>query len=342
MRHWLVAKTEEDRRRQEEERTRQEELRTEQRRIEQSMLRESITGGVPPQLVPLIFIGLAGGPLPQAGFELAQQHLSQLQQSLSQPPPPSAPPQASVDTFKDPHFNAQHSAQQTPSISHASVGQSASSQSQQASVYPSPAYQSPRNSTKTLYGAHGQSNQPLRGSALSALPRLTTNEPTTATASAYGPSSQQPQQTQQPEQASSSPSIYFHHWQPPNSNTSVVKETHKTSPSVPSRILGPEHQSSPRKRKATNPPVESHRPATTTAPLESSPSFSVDSLASMKSQRVRARTGDFSHGYDPIGRSNRHAQQHSVSSTSSRSHVEEGSVPNTPPSLKMEGRKIES
>ena len=63
MRHWLAAKAEEDKRKQEEEKTRQESLRLEQRRIEQSMLRESLQGGVPPQLVPMIYAGMGGASL---------------------------------------------------------------------------------------------------------------------------------------------------------------------------------------------------------------------------------------------------------------------------------------
>lgn len=54
MRNWLLAKAEEDKRKQEEERTRQETLRLEQRKIEQAMLRESLQGGIPPQMVPMV------------------------------------------------------------------------------------------------------------------------------------------------------------------------------------------------------------------------------------------------------------------------------------------------
>jgi hypothetical protein len=63
MKNWLAAKAEEERRKQEEEKTRQETLRLEQRKVEQSMLRESMQGGVPPHLVPIIFAGIGGGNL---------------------------------------------------------------------------------------------------------------------------------------------------------------------------------------------------------------------------------------------------------------------------------------
>ncbi|MCJ1405614.1 hypothetical protein MMC11_008842, partial [Xylographa trunciseda] len=68
MRNWLLAKAEEDRRKQEEERTRQEGLRLEQRKIEQTMLRESLQGGVPPHLVPMVFAGMGGGNLANASL----------------------------------------------------------------------------------------------------------------------------------------------------------------------------------------------------------------------------------------------------------------------------------
>ena len=77
MRNWLAAKSEEDRRRQEEERTRQESLRLEQRKIEQSMLRDSLSGGIPPYMVPLVFVGMGGGNLANASLEWAQHYMAQ-------------------------------------------------------------------------------------------------------------------------------------------------------------------------------------------------------------------------------------------------------------------------
>ena len=88
MRTWLQAKCEEDKRRQQEERTRQEELRLDRRKIEQSMLRESTEGGVPPHMIPLIFAGVAGRNLPAASLEWAQVYMAQIslrtQQQLQQ------------------------------------------------------------------------------------------------------------------------------------------------------------------------------------------------------------------------------------------------------------------
>jgi len=86
MRNWLQAKSEEDRRKQEEERTNQERLRLEQRKIEQTMLRESLQGGVPPYMVPMVFAGIGGGNLANASLEWAQHYMAQisLQQQAQQ------------------------------------------------------------------------------------------------------------------------------------------------------------------------------------------------------------------------------------------------------------------
>jgi hypothetical protein len=92
MRNWLQAKTEEERRRQEEEKTRQESLRLEQRKIEMDILRTSLSGGIPPQMVPVVFAGMAGGILPQAAWEWAQQFFAQGHAH----PPQLMPPQAQV------------------------------------------------------------------------------------------------------------------------------------------------------------------------------------------------------------------------------------------------------
>jgi hypothetical protein len=84
MRNWLAAKAEEERRRQEEERTRQESLKLEQRKIEQSMLRESMQGGVPPHLVPIIFAGIGGGNLANISAEWIQQYTATVQAAHQQ------------------------------------------------------------------------------------------------------------------------------------------------------------------------------------------------------------------------------------------------------------------
>ncbi len=92
MRTWLNAKAEEEKRRQEEEKTRQEGYRLEQRKMEHDILRTSLQGGIPPPMIPVVFAGMAGGVIPPAALEWAQQYIySQTQHS--QPPAllPSGP-----------------------------------------------------------------------------------------------------------------------------------------------------------------------------------------------------------------------------------------------------------
>jgi hypothetical protein len=80
---WLLAKAEEDRRRAEEERrraeeerTRQESLRLDQRRIDYDMLRQSLDGGIPGHMVPIIFAGLGSLVSRQDWSDWARQYAS--------------------------------------------------------------------------------------------------------------------------------------------------------------------------------------------------------------------------------------------------------------------------
>ncbi|KAI5466999.1 hypothetical protein BGZ63DRAFT_346051 [Mariannaea sp. PMI_226] len=92
MRHWLQARVEEDRRRQEEERTRQESLRLEQRKVEMDMLRTSLSGGIPPAMVPIVFAGMGGGgALSQTAIEWMQQFIPPSQAPRAQIMPPQGP-----------------------------------------------------------------------------------------------------------------------------------------------------------------------------------------------------------------------------------------------------------
>ncbi|KAI9725424.1 MAG: hypothetical protein M1828_003274 [Chrysothrix sp. TS-e1954] len=326
----LVARVEEDRRKQEEEKTRQEELRLEQRRIEQNMLHESIHGGVPPHLIPVIFAGMAGGPLAQAGFEMAQTFLNQIQQSMQQQQQetqvsPEQRNDARMGSSHGPYYSAPQGSHQN--MAQTGPGQALAAQGQHAtSVYPSPAHHSPKRQSKTLYAApaqYGNHAYAPRDSTLPALPRLTTNEPVTAAPSSY---------SQQQTQTHTSPSIYFHHWQPPPvSKESSGKDSQKTSPNLPSHVSrSNEHSNSPRKRKATGP----HQPAP--MPSTASPSFSATSTSSNKSRhrpghdrsKHRSRSS-----YDPI-RSSRANSIRREDSSGEHSKVEDDSRSRqaTPPS----------
>ena len=84
MRSWLAAKSEEDKRKQEEEKTRQEQYKLEQRWIEQSMLREALQAGIPPNMVPMIYAGIGGSQLANLSLEWLQQYAAQLQATQQQ------------------------------------------------------------------------------------------------------------------------------------------------------------------------------------------------------------------------------------------------------------------
>lgn len=58
---WLMTRSDLEKRRAEEERTRQDQFKLETRRLEFEMMREAISYRIPPPLVPLVFMGSAGG-----------------------------------------------------------------------------------------------------------------------------------------------------------------------------------------------------------------------------------------------------------------------------------------
>ncbi|CBX95995.1 hypothetical protein IAQ61_004817 [Plenodomus lingam] len=308
MKNWLAAKAEEERRKQEEERTRQESLRLEQRKVEQAMLRESMQGGIPPHLVPIIFAGIGGGNLANMSAEWIQQYTAQVQ-AAQQQTQIQAQTQHSPDLRRDPRTVSQQQAaiyagqSQTPQTILAPTavlsGQPLSAQSQ----HTSPGYSDSRASQSTSFG--GQPTSVLRHPPQSQLPRLTTNEMNIQQPPAAPSGVQQLQQTQNAQQEQSSPSIYFHHWVPPTASSQQEKSgsghpptpsgKYKTSPTYQSRQRATSHASdleyasSPKKRKAQGP----HQPAPppTSAAQYTSPSFShiSSSSASTPGRRGHAR-----------------------------------------------------
>lgn len=235
MRNWLQAKAEEDKRKQEEEKTRQESLRLEQRRIEQDMLRTSLSGGIPPYLVPMVFAGMGGGNLPNASLEWAQHYMSQahqLQQQQAQPPQPLLTSQSYTSPEQLQRGDAR--GQQYPGQEHPApiilpstpAGQS----SQQSSGFVQGYQLSPTTSSQQLSQVQGGASRQQQSSHL---PRLSTGEiqihPTTVGQGIQqGHSVQQMQATQQ--QQEPSPSIYFHHWQPPTTQSSSSGTNQPTTP----------------------------------------------------------------------------------------------------------------
>jgi hypothetical protein len=246
MRSWLQAKSEEDKRKQEEEKTRQETLRLEQRRIEQDMLRTSLNGNIPPYMIPMIFAGMGGGNLPGASLEWAQHFMAQAHQlqvgqqqgqQATLPPPQLSSPELRRESRQITHL---YGGPQHPIPAPLPSTPAGPGVSQQAGGF-LPSYpMSPSARSRTqLPGPQSLARAPPGGN----LPRLNTGEmhiqppPPGPAAMQVIPGqpahplqqSQTPQQAQQESQ--SSPSIYFHHWQPPTSQAASSSANQPTTPS---------------------------------------------------------------------------------------------------------------
>lgn len=215
MRTWLVARAEQDKRRQEEEKTRQEEEKTkqesyrlEQRRTEHEILRTSLQGGIPPPLVPIVFAGMGGAVVSPAALEWAQRFMSW--QSGQQQPPALMPPGPVWMEHQRRDSQAQAYLQYPAS---GGVPSTPGSAQGPPSAY-MPGYPGPptRPRGQSLPGSTGG---PALGGGQN-LPNLSTGAPGgpgSASAAVQHPGIAQSQQQQQEPQPS--PSIYFHHWQPP-------------------------------------------------------------------------------------------------------------------------------
>ncbi|KAL2863631.1 uncharacterized protein BJX67DRAFT_239792 [Aspergillus lucknowensis] len=274
MHHWLRAKAEEDRRKQEEEKTRQETLRLEQRRVEQSMLRDSLMAGIPPHIIPLIFAGISQEGLPQPILELTQQYLAQI--SGTRGPNPPAPPPARPNSHSHSSSHSQRASMHTRQDSH-SVPHSPYPPPAQNAVPPPPNILLSQNLPPNAATPHTP-QQLKRTSIPSGPPDAQTaanrwmNAGVAQTQSApinmgnvqYAPGSSLPsaQAPRRPNSQSrrSPPSLYFHHWVPPAQPPSSVApgKGPQESPATSSNSRRSEYQNSPgRKRKAPGP----HRPA---------------------------------------------------------------------------------
>ncbi|KAF7593639.1 hypothetical protein BBP40_011157 [Aspergillus hancockii] len=256
------AKAEEDRRRQEEERTRQESLRLEQRKIEQSMLRDSLQAGIPPQMIPLIFAGISQGGVPQSVVEWGQQHMAQ---TATGPRASAAPAPVSSHSSQRRNLHTRGDSRSIPS------GPYAAAPPQQ--VVPPPGIL--LSQTLPLSGpSHSQHS--LGRSALPngstdprglAMPRPIPGEPQAQQQPPinlsnvhFAPGSSIPPVPHIAGKPDShhrqSPSLYFHHWVPPNQSqpNTPSGRTRQESPFTSQSSRRPEYQSSPgRKRKATGP-----------------------------------------------------------------------------------------
>ncbi|KAI9761554.1 MAG: hypothetical protein M4579_000945 [Chaenotheca gracillima] len=363
MRNWLQAKQEEDRRKQEEEKTRQETLKLEQRRIEQNMLHDSLSGGIPPYMVPVVFASIGGGNVANLSSEWMQSYMAQIfqsqqpqtqqqpqqQQQPSQHITPAVPSQHSPDIRREPRLMAHpYGAQQPPQALPAPPPQLPAGPGQPQPPAPfMPPYQIPSMSPSSRPGA--QQGQPVqqqvpptsapRPPVHGVLPRLNTGEMHTQPTPTGPPLPRQAGQQSQHGQASSvassqeqtqsSPSIYFHHWQPPNSSKDSKDSKESGTPSVKSYNSprgASEYTSSPKKRKAHGP----HQPAPppSSHPSQTSPSFSqTGSAASTPGRRPghsRHRSDASTRTYDSYGRAP--SRPHQMESTSNSAQPGSGTT----------------
>ncbi|KAF1840252.1 uncharacterized protein K460DRAFT_205532 [Cucurbitaria berberidis CBS 394.84] len=367
MKNWLAAKTEEERRRQEEEKTRQESLRLEQRKIEQSMLRESMQGGIPPHLVPIIFAGVGGGALANISAEWIQQYTVQVQAAHQQA---QAQAQAQVQLSPDLRRDARMIGQPPPSLyagqpqtpqtilppTSILPGQPLPTQTQHSTTgYASGPPMSPRARAAQSTGFTAPTSAP-RALPQSQLPRLTTNEMNIQQPPAPPSGVQQLQTTQTAQQEQSSPSIYFHHWVPPSSSSQQEKSSSGNPPATPSGkykaspVYQPrqraashasdlEYTSSPKKRKAQG----QHQPAPppTSAPQShTSPSFShiSTSSASTPGRRGHARARSDASNRGPDGSSGAVSRRGTISGFAHETITRQGDIPEEPRST--EGKPL--
>lgn len=217
MRTWLQARTEEEKTRQEEEKTRQEGLRLEQRKIEMEMLRSSLGGGIPPPMIPLVFTGMgSGGVLPQAALDWAHQFMNSQQQHYPQlAPPPPRPISPESQREATGQASQYHPANLPPPV--------------QGGGYAAYTTSPTRARGQSVSGAIAR---PAVGSNLSSAgpntPQSGGLQPSTST---LGPFQLHQPSGGQPNQQDSE--IYFHHWQPPvtQSGQSAGASNRPSSPS---------------------------------------------------------------------------------------------------------------
>ncbi|KAF1809057.1 hypothetical protein P152DRAFT_468659 [Eremomyces bilateralis CBS 781.70] len=301
MRNWLTAKAEEERRRQEEEKTRQENLRLEQRKIEHAMLRDSMQGGVPAHLVPMIFAGIGGANLANVSLDWLQQYATQLQASQQQQQQVAAQTQPiSPDSRREPRLINPPPPPPSYPIAPPVVIPHNPQAAQPGSFSPYPSSTlSPRSRAQVAPTSAPRPPPPPQ----SALPRLTTGDiqiQNPPTSQHHVPHTAHPLQSEPP---SSSPSIYFHHWVPP-----TTQGTSGNVPNTPS-----DYSASPRKRKSQGP--HPPPPPPTSIPQYTSPSFSHgSSAASTPGRRGHGRNrSDASRG-EFAGRVGTGSRPHTASS----------------------------
>ncbi|KAJ5288015.1 hypothetical protein N7478_003701 [Penicillium angulare] len=279
MQQWLVAKAEDDRRSQEEEKTRQESLRLEQRKVEHTILLESLRAGVPPPLVPFIFTGMnkTNPACTQSLIDAAQQLVSQSSRSV--PASSSQPQQAfgehTASTSTLPPLNVQSPPTQ-PSVGVHQRDMRTLATSMYTTQLPlmravDPTAHQPENRSSVSSLAAGLPTQAPRPMDM----QQPQNGQRTSIGSAQhlvAPPNAQgaPIQQELRQSRRSSPSISFHHWVPPGSHLQTPTST-KDQPEVnpvsnqphpPARTDVSSFYSPARKRKSQTAHTSNAPPAT--------------------------------------------------------------------------------
>lgn len=298
MRSWLHAKAEEDRRRQEEERTKQENLKLDQRKIEHDILTESLRGGVPAHMVPLIFAGIGGGNLPAHTLEWMQQYMSSLSIQNQQQ-------QQQLQVQQQQMQQIQHQ-QSSPEQHMGSRGIPTNPYGPQASMQntSNPQAQSSRN---VIMAPQPSTN----------LSRLNTADLQPQPIPAQ-PARQSIQPAQQPPSESNS-QLFFHHWVPPSNNQPPTPsgKSNQGSPysqSAPSHLRS-DYQYTPKKRKTTGGHVNT---GPTSQPNDPSPPYSRSSRERETSPNPRSKSGTRYHSRQRSDASSKDLETRPIARPSSR------------------------
>ncbi|KAF8455267.1 hypothetical protein BDZ91DRAFT_767763 [Kalaharituber pfeilii] len=238
VRSLLQIRTEEERHASEQQRTKQEELRLETRRTELSMLREALQSGMPSPLVALMFAGT--GNLRGVGTEIIQGYIADLQhQHLAGPGPGTSWDHQSGFSTYGARGSSSRSSQSGPS---------------QPGAPPPQGPQPHRASLPRINMSEMQA--PKSG-------QLPTPNPVLHPSPMPHPTPQAPAPAPEVPPATQSQGIYFHHWQPPNSQAGGQTPVQRASSPQrqlgspfthlpPSHLSGSEVSSSPKRRKTTS------------------------------------------------------------------------------------------
>ena len=334
MRSWLSAKSEEDRRKQEEEKTRQEGLRLEQRKIEQNMLQESLRGGIPPPMVPIVFASMGGANVSNMSVEWAQHYMTQMslqqqqqavqlqqqqqqqQQLQQQQQQQQAQIQPSPDQRRDtrlitgPNPNPYAAQQmQPPTQNNAQALQQTQPSTALVPSYPGSTLAAERTRPQPALQAAPPTSNPRQQSHQAGLSRLNTGElqiqPPSAAIQGLQISGQHPlqqtQNAQQQDQASSSPTIYFHHYIPPGSQNNS-KDKDPGTPAGKNTSPQSQNSSSHLRSDYTTSPKKRKATGDHKAAPEPSPSFSHHSSSSNRRRRSRQRSDASTRGINDYPR----------------------------------------